>query len=175
MVKAAHELYEREEVLDRHLARVSRKPFVLLADLVFVTYARSGLQDKEVFLRGLQKSLRFQLSRTERTKDVKVSIFGSRELHEDGCPHYHVMVGFSKKVYWYSARDKFAVRTRGEDGSVVVDTTSINIRVKKKEDTDAHFVNCVQRYIAKHGDVFGTELDVLTLAGGDELASKAVL
>lgn len=132
-----------------------RREFTLYADMAFVTYCRSRLDDKEQFFRCLQQSVQRSLHAFKDTEQVTVQIYGSKELHEDGVtPHYHVLLRFSKKIYWSKARQRLFVwvdvRGRRE-----VDTTSIFIRKKPAKETDSQFLWSVQRYIGKRGDVFG--------------------
>jgi len=47
-----------------------------------------------------------------------VSLFGGRELHEDGTPHYHAVMSFDHKEHWPDARKKLTI-----DG----DTSAIRI------------------------------------------------
>lgn len=131
-----------------------RKEFCFYGDVAFVTYTRSHIHDKEEFSKALQWSLRKSLRSRRSTAGVGVSLFGSRELHKDGTPHYHVLVRFSEKVYWKEARKMFSVWT-WNNGQSVLDTQSIYIRRRDKAEEVGKFLYCVQRYIAKRGDVFG--------------------
>ncbi|KJZ68087.1 hypothetical protein HIM_12521 [Hirsutella minnesotensis 3608] len=131
-----------------------RRDFVLCADVVFVTYTRSRVYDKEEFHRSLTQSLTDSLARVKATSKVAVEIFGSRELHSDGTPHYHVVLRFSARIYWPRARQSLSVWIV-VDGEKVVDTNSINIRKKRRSESVAEFLYSVQTYVAKGGDVFG--------------------
>ncbi|KAM4060294.1 geminivirus rep protein central domain-containing protein [Hirsutella rhossiliensis] len=64
------------------------------------------------------------------------------------------MLKFEPRVHWRNAREKFRVWIDVKDGREV-DTTSINIHKKPENETPAYFLQCVQAYIAKGGDVFG--------------------
>lgn len=134
---------------------VEQREFVLQARVVFVTYSRSQVEDKEVFFQYLQESIKQSLPRVSPTEWATVEIFGSKELHEDGVPHYHVVLRFSKKVHWRKAREKLAV-TIEKDGERVIDTQSIYIRRKRQGETQEKWLQDVQGYVAKDGDVFGT-------------------
>ena len=128
--------------------------FVFYDNVVFVTYTRSRIDDKGEFHHRLVESLERSLARDWATHNVSVEIFGSKELHEDGTPHYHVALRFSRKVYWRKARTKLSVWVI-VNGRREIDTLCINIKRKKTGESDAKFLGCVQTYIAKEGDVFG--------------------
>ncbi|MGH7965713.1 MAG: hypothetical protein ACRERD_28515, partial [Candidatus Binatia bacterium] len=83
-----------------------------------------------------------------------VEIFGSKELHEDGTPHYHVLLRFEPRVHWRKARQRLSVLI-DVDGNPEVDTNSIFIRKKKEREPAETFLQSVQSYIAKDGNVFG--------------------
>lgn len=131
-----------------------QREFLFYGDMAFVTYSRSRINDKNEFLHKLQASLQRNLGACRNTRGVSMEIFGSKELHEDGTPHYHVVVRFSKKVYWKKAREMFSVRT-WDKGKWLSDTHSIFIRKKPAKEEVGKFLYCVQRYISKEGDVFG--------------------
>lgn len=135
----------------------SRGEFILYGKLVFVTYTRSRINDKEEFHQHLAESLERSLARHWATYNVSVEIFGSKEMHECGIPHYHVVLRFSRKVYWPKARRELAVWIL-VNGRRQVDTDSIYIRKKKAEESEGKFLRCVQKYIAKKGDVFGKRM-----------------
>src|SRR5687767_2722939 len=128
--------------------------FVFQAQLAFVTYSRSRFDDKEEFSKALRESLEPHLPYVGAGKRSTLEIFGSKELHEDGTPHYHAVMRFGKKPHWRKARKNFAVWI-DVDGERVVDTHSIYIRTKKPREPEARFLQDVQSYVAKGGDVFG--------------------
>ncbi|KJZ68399.1 hypothetical protein HIM_12210 [Hirsutella minnesotensis 3608] len=132
-----------------------RKEFVLQSRLVFVTYSRSRVSDKEEFHKYLKDSLEPNLPYVGAEERATVEIFGSKELHEDDAPHYHVVLRFSKKVHWRQARQKLAVWIE-VDGERVIDTHSIYIRRKKPGEPHEKWLQDVQGYVAKDGDVFGS-------------------
>lgn len=134
-----------------------RGEFKLYAKLVFVTYTRSRTVDKEEFYRLVSDSLERSLARSRATHNVSVEMFGSREFHEDGVPHYHVLLRFSRTIYWPKARKELSVWII-VDGHREIDTESIYIRKKKAEEPEDKFLRCVQTYIAKKGDVFGRRM-----------------
>ncbi|KJZ68775.1 hypothetical protein HIM_11832 [Hirsutella minnesotensis 3608] len=128
--------------------------FKLNAKMAFVTYSRSQMDDKEEFFKCLKESLADSLPRVSATKKVAVEIFGSKEVHQDGTPHYHVVLRFSKKIHFRKAREKLFVWII-KDGQRVVDTESIYIRKKPAWESPSKFLQDVQAYVAKDGDVFG--------------------
>lgn len=131
-----------------------RPDFELNATMAFVTYTHSQVDDKEEFHKHLRDSLEKSLPRVSATERVAVEIFGRKELHEDGTPHYHVVLKFSKRVHWRKAREKLAVWIV-VDGRRVIDTESIYIRKKSEWETGVKFLQSVQAYVAKGGNVFG--------------------
>ncbi|KAM4060279.1 geminivirus rep catalytic domain-containing protein [Hirsutella rhossiliensis] len=150
--------YESVERDAREIPGVTEKhqDFVFHANMAFVTYTRSRVEDPEEFHRYLRESLAPSLPRVNRRTGQAgtVQVYGCKELHEDGTPHYHVMLKFEPRVHWRNAREKFRVWIDVKDGREV-DTTSINIHKKPENETPAYFLQCVQAYIAKGGDVFG--------------------
>ncbi|KAM4060296.1 geminivirus rep catalytic domain-containing protein [Hirsutella rhossiliensis] len=118
--------YESVERDAREIPGVTEKhqDFVFHANMAFVTYTRSRVEDPEEFHRYLRESLAPSLPR------------------------------FEPRVHWRNAREKFRVWIDVKDGREV-DTTSINIHKKPENETPAYFLQCVQAYIAKGGDVFG--------------------
>jgi hypothetical protein len=90
-------------------------------------------------------------------------IFGCKEYHVDGTPHYHAVVCFEHSVYWENARCRFWLKH--PDGSV--DTRSVHIVTPKVKDDELRFLDRTQRYCRKNanGDVFG-EMIVLPPSPG---------
>jgi len=68
-------------------------------------------------------------------------IYGCFELHEDGSPHYHVLISFPKRTHWTDARKKLRI---GMD-----DTAAIRIVKPRRNQRPVDFVNGVQTYIEK--------------------------
>lgn len=122
---------------------------------LFVTYSRSRVDAVEEFHQRLLASLEDALPKVGKNgaKPV-VSVYGSRELHEDGVPHYHVLLAFDRKVHWRNARKSLQVWA-DIDGKRQVDTESIYIRKRPRSESQRHFLDCVQAYIAKEGNTFG--------------------
>ena len=92
-----------------------------------------------------------------------VEVFGAKELHEDGRPHYHVILRFTPAVAWRHAREKLYVYI-DVDGNRRVDTTAINVKKRSLKEPLAKFVRDVTIYIAKDGVVFGTRFDTESAA-----------
>lgn len=139
----------------RHgLGPAKRREFYWIGNVVFITYCRSRVDDKEEFFRCLKESLWRSLHMSEATRDVTVQVYGSKEIHKDGAPHYHVVLRFSETVHWFKAREKFYVWI-DVGGSREVDTYSMYIRKKPVRETDGYFLASVQKYTGKKGDVFG--------------------
>lgn len=133
--------------------------FEFNATMAFVTYTQSQVKDKEEFYRCLRDSIEAVLPRIKGTEEkVSVQIFGGRELHEDGNPHYHAVLKFSERVHFRKAREKFCVYIL-VDGERVVDTHSIHIRRKPEHETPGQFLQSVQAYSAKDNDTFGEWID----------------
>lgn len=133
---------------------VKRKEFYWIGSVVFVTYCRSRVHDKDEFFRCLKDSLRRSLKKSESTRGITVEVYGSKEIHKDGAPHYHVVLRFSDIVHWNQAREKLYVWV-DVGGRQEVDTHSLYIRKKPVRETDSHFLASVQKYTGKKGDVFG--------------------
>src|SRR5690349_895902 len=148
--------HDREQPLSADLSLVEHVVDTesLFADLVFVTYTRSRINDKEEFLRCLRQSLSDSLPGVSATEIPSVEIFGCRRLHEDGAPHYHVLLKFSNMIHWRTVRKILSVWIDVE-GNREVDTTAITVRKKPHWESRPEFLQCAQAYIAKDGDVFG--------------------
>ncbi|OAQ58289.1 endonuclease/exonuclease/phosphatase [Purpureocillium lilacinum] len=131
--------------------------FVLYAKFIFVTYTRSRIHGKDEFHLSLLDSVERSLASDWATHNVSAKVFGSREWHENGVPHYHVAIEFSQKIYWLMARKMLSVWII-VDGRREVDTQSIFIKKPKAGETNEKFLRNVQDYIAKEGDVFGQRI-----------------
>ena len=132
----------------------------------FVTYTHSQVTDPQEFHRLLRASLEAHLPLVGQLK-----LFGSKELHEDGTPHYHVVLRFSPRVHWRGAREKFTVWL-DKDGDRVPDTRSIFIRKKPEREPPASFLNSVQSYVvkeAKEPDTFGEWIEPITSAQAERV------
>ncbi len=65
---------------------------------LYVTWSKSKIESKDEFHEKLLVVL-----------PAGVRLFGGRELHEDGTPHYHVVMSFDHKVHWPDARRKLSL------------------------------------------------------------------
>lgn len=93
-------------------------------------------------------------------------MFGCKEFHQDGVPHYHAVLGFLHDVFWEDAVSKF--RLRRDDG--VVDTRSVHIIKPFRKETVEQFLFRTIRYCAKNDNqfLFGkrfTEQDLQSQSG----------
>jgi hypothetical protein len=75
---------------------------------VFLTYSKSSLDDIQSFDDAVQ-SMIIRLKREKSLRDADVQYYGCLERHEDGSPHFHVLLALSKQVCWSfeRAREKF--------------------------------------------------------------------
>ncbi|PLB38795.1 uncharacterized protein BDW47DRAFT_125025 [Aspergillus candidus] len=124
---------EREYDLGKEIDRT------LHAKYAFVTFEKSKIHNVEEFHRRFLE--KFPTAET----------FGSREWHEDGTPHYFVVIRFASRVKFSNARKSLLLD--GEDGRVVV-------RVKSVDMSISNFLEGTQAYCARHDnpDTFGTWL-----------------
>lgn len=134
---------------------VATKEFEFQGKELFVTYSRSRVGAKEEFHRLLLASLEDVMPKLGvKGQRCTVEVYGCREEHEDGTPHYDVLLSFDHRVHWRKARRSLQVWI-DVDGHREVDTESIFIRKRPRRQTRGYFLDCVQAYIAKEGDVFG--------------------
>ena len=113
--------------------------FELRNRFAFVTWARSRIEDHLVYYDKLMKML-----------PGGVKLFGGKELHDDGTPHYHVVIEFERRVHWRNAREKFMIRH--DDGEV--DTSAIRIVCPYRGQSVEQFLECTQAYCAKDSNPF---------------------
>jgi hypothetical protein len=106
---------------------------------IFVTWSKSKIDSKEEFHRKLLAML---------PADVKM--FGGRELHQDGTPHYHVVVSFPVRKHSEDAAAMFSIEG---------DTNAIRFE-KPKPRQHKDFKKKKMAYCEKDGDVFGERLSV---------------
>ena len=107
---------------------------------VFVTWSKSTIDDKEVFYEKLKDKL-----------PVDVKMFGGKELHQDGTPHYHLVFSFPQKKHWPNAARHFSLEG---------DTTAIRFRKPKPRQRPGEFLENMMEYCAKDGDTFGERLSL---------------
>lgn len=102
-----------------------------------VTYSKCAETDHLEFYRRLMELECMQLPGT--------GVFGSKEFHEDGSTHYHVVIAFPHRVHWADARAKF---------SVVSECENIHIDGVKHGHSGAPFLKRTQAYVAKDDNPF---------------------
>jgi hypothetical protein len=130
---------------------VVKRSFVLRTTVCFVTWSKSRIYDHEFFYQAMVKRM---------PKDTEM--FGSRELHASGRPHYHAVIRFPHRVHWTDARKNFMIDA--EDG--LVDTTAIRIEVPNYSENVEDFLERTQAYCAKDenewlfGERFGAKAEL---------------
>ncbi|RMZ72347.1 Geminivirus AL1 replication-associated catalytic domain [Pyrenophora seminiperda CCB06] len=89
-------------------------------------------------------------------------MYGCKELHQDGTPHYHAVLRFPKAAKWANAAEHFVMRDEvGE-----VDTKAIHFRVPTYYQRESDFLRKTQGYCDKFEDsiMFGKLIEVLSAA-----------
>lgn len=129
----------------------SVKKFVLHATYCYVTWSQSRIDDHEEFYCKLRARM-----------PHGTEIFGGKELHEDGFPHYHVVMKFPRRIHWRDARKKFVLER--SDG--VVDTEAIRIVVPDLYQPVSEFLDHTQAYCAKDDNpwMFGERIEGVSTA-----------
>ena len=107
---------------------------------IYVTWSKSKIDSKEEFHEKLLAML-----------PAGVRMFGGRELHEDGTPHYHVVFSFPDRVHWRDAAKKFWIEG---------DTNAIRFEKPKPRQRVSDFLEKTMAYCAKDGDTFGERLSL---------------
>ena len=97
-----------------------------------MTWSKSKIGSKEEFYRTILPA--------------GVRMFGGRELHQDGTPHYHVVFSFTEKVHWRDAAKRFAIEE---------DTNAIRFEKPRARQRVSDFLENTIAYCAKDGDTFG--------------------
>jgi hypothetical protein len=115
---------------------------------LYLTYSKSNIGNKEDF------EARLMVVLPERSK-----VYGCKELHKDGTPHYHCLVRFGERQNWPDARKRLAVDA----------VNALRIIQPRKGQRMKQFLANVQRYIEKHGDLFGERLHVGGAASEERL------
>jgi hypothetical protein len=124
-----------------------KRGYHLTNDCCFVTWSQSRIHDHQVFHGKLM------------TMVPKGSqVFGTKELHGDGKPHYHAVMRFPGMVNWPDARSKLTVEH--PDGSP--DTKAISICVPEKGESRRDFLVRTQSYCMKDREEwrFGKLIDL---------------
>lgn len=107
---------------------------------IYVTWSKSTIDLKDVFYEKLMTIL-----------PAGVRMFGGREQHQDGTPHYHVVFSFVEKMHWTDAAKKFSIEG---------DTNAIRFEKPKPRQRVADFLENTMSYCAKDGDTFGERLSL---------------
>ncbi len=107
---------------------------------IYVTWLKSKIDSKEEFHHKLLVML-----------PSDVSMFGGRELHQDGTPHYHVVFSFVEKKNWPDAAAHFRIEG---------DTNAIRFEKPKLRQDHKDFKKKKMAYCEKDGDTFGERLSL---------------
>jgi hypothetical protein len=122
-----------------------KRGFTIKHKVVFVTWSQSSIEDAEVFYKALLDLM-----------PVGTEIFGCKEKHEDGSPHFHAALRFVERPNWRNALPHFHMKLA--DGAV--DTTAIHLTLPRKYQREGDFLEGVQNYCMKEEDsvLFGTRI-----------------
>lgn len=101
---------------------------------IYVTWPKSTIHSKKEFHEKLLALL-----------PSGIRLFGCRELHENGTPHYHV-VFFPAKVHWPDARGHFSIEG---------DTNAIQFKKPKLRQRTRDFLENTMAYCAKDENIIG--------------------
>ena len=107
---------------------------------IYVTWSKSKIDSKEEFHGKLLTMM-----------PAGVRMFGGRELHQDGTPHYHIVFSIQEKVHWADAAKRFAIEG---------DTNAIRFEKLKAGQRLCDFLENTMAYCAKDGDTFGERLSL---------------
>lgn len=118
---------------------------------VYVTWSKSKINDKDEFHQKLLAIL-----------PAGVRLFGGRELHQDGTPHYHAVLSFVDKVHWTDAVKKLSIEG---------DTNAIRLEKPRPRQRPHDFLENTMAYCAKDGDTFGERI-LLEGAAGERKKRK---
>ena len=105
---------------------------------IYVTWSKSTIDSKEEFHEKLVTMM-----------PAGVRMFGGRELHQDGTPHYHVVFSFAEKVHWADAAKRFTIEG---------DTKAIRFEKLRPGQRLSDFLESTMAYCAKNNDTFGERL-----------------
>ena len=107
---------------------------------IYVTWSKSKIDSKEEFHQKLLTIL-----------PAGVRMFGGRQLHQDGTPHYHVVFSFVDKVHYPDAARRFSIEG---------DTNAIRFEKPKPRQRIRGFLEYTMAYCSKDGDTFGERLSL---------------
>ncbi|KAJ3455935.1 hypothetical protein MRS44_017417 [Fusarium solani] len=138
---------------------------------LFVTYTQSRVEDAEEFHSCLRSSVAAHLDPKDRNDPEGFQVFGVKELHEDGSPHYHVVMKMRHLIQWRNAREKVRVWIE-RDGKRLVDTNAIHVKQKAQGEPMAKFLEDTQAYLMKEvgstGVLFGTRIECASSRSGSD-------
>ncbi|KAK3166742.1 hypothetical protein OEA41_009867 [Lepraria neglecta] len=135
------EVEEEEERLDEDVKETdSDGRYRFNGKHIYLTWSKSTIESKDEFHQKLKDLL-----------PSKVRLFGGRELHQDGTPHYHVVCSFENKVNYPDAAKKFSIEG---------DTRAIRFEKPKTRRRVCDFLETAMANCAKDGDTFGERLSL---------------
>ncbi|KAI1522598.1 hypothetical protein PtrSN002B_012169 [Pyrenophora tritici-repentis] len=103
---------------------------------VLVTWSKSRITDVSLFEQNLVAMMPYG-----------TEMYGCKELHKDGTPHYHVVLRFPKRHNWgLNAKQHFVMRTAEDEE----DTTAIHFTPPTMYQREADFVRKTQAYCMKY-------------------------
>jgi len=144
-------------VVDKRIS--SKVGFVLRSRHVFVTYPQATavpdhLEFDKLFVKTV--SLLCPIEDAITKKRASFEYYGAQELHEDGAPHYHVVIRFKHQPCIRNARDAFMLFRDREQV-----TCAVNFITPDKGESVASFLSKTQNYAVKTRpeSVFGKYID----------------
>ncbi|KAH8696801.1 hypothetical protein GQ44DRAFT_789475, partial [Phaeosphaeriaceae sp. PMI808] len=126
------------------------KSFDLHSRYAYVTWSNSTIDDEQEFYRRLLELV-----------PPDTDVFGGKEYHENGHPHYHVVMRFPKRLHWPNARVNLMIVIKDEaveEFGRRIDTEAINIKPPEKNESIRLYLERTQAYAAKDDNpyTFGT-------------------
>lgn len=137
------------------------KKFSIQGRHVFVTYIQCETKDAtqfEALFCARMREVATVLDPKTGTK-MPFKYYGSQEKHEDGNPHYHVVLQFERRVHFRDAVSRFQIWI-GEGDDVRLMAKSLDIRPRYRGQSVSSFLENTQAYCAKDSNtaVFGEHL-----------------
>ncbi|KAI6527280.1 hypothetical protein MCOR10_004184, partial [Pyricularia oryzae] len=151
------------EIPDSRKCENENGTFTVRGKYLFVTYNHSRIENYEEFYRCLKKSVVGIKLADGKYADIR--FYGSQERHQDGTPHYHVVIDTGKRVHWPNARKRLQVYVE-LDGKMQVDIESIRINTLAQYANATRFLDYCQAYVSKVGNdcIFGEWIEVTSSA-----------
>lgn len=130
----------------------------------FLTFSRPTIRDVPSFDIAIS-SMVSRLKQEKSLRQADIQYYGCMEAHEDGNPHFHVLLALSKQVCWSyeSARERFSLPENFND--------SVNIVVPEQGQSTFMFVRNHVNYMQKQagkGDFIGKVLSAYKEARDDQ-------